>query len=398
VPPDEAFSDKYAIAGGFDVVIGNPPWIRVDNLDEFVRKYLKASYFSSKGKYDIYYIFIEKGLKLVNSNGLFGQILPNKFCTANSGYNLRKLLFNSQRKIKILSVSKLKVFKGAANYPIIICLDKVSKTKLMLSSVSHKEEFENNIVFEILNERIIESLPESIIPINASKKSIEIATGLLKKGMSLGELVSISEGVRIPQKFERDKGDEHIVKQYQFSRYSPIAVGSFVSKTDREKVISSSSSRYVNSQREKILVAEDALRIEATYDNSKSIPQGGVYFIVPNNEKCPSLIYLLGILNSKLMTFVYKTLFSGMHMGGGYLRFRTGFLKHLPIKSYESKKMEDLVLQMLALHKKLHETTDEKMKRIIQKQIEITDKKIDALVYELYGLTEEEIKVVEENE
>jgi len=394
-PSGRRTEDEGFISGGFDAVIGNPPWIRVDNLDVVLRNYLKSAYSSPKGKYDVYYVFIEKGLKLIKSMGLFGQILPNKYCTADSGYNLRKLLFKERRPINILSVSRLKVFEGAANYPVIMWLDQVSSKSIMLSSVIDKKELKDILQFERLNKKTVELLPESIIPINSKERYIILTTNLLTKGIPLGNLAKISEGVRIPQEFEKEKGDEHIVKQYQFSRYSTIVTGSFILKSDRIKVLSASSFRYINSQREKILISEDALKIEATYDNSKSIPQGGVYFVVPDNEKCPQLQYLIGILNSNLMTFVYKTLFSGMHMGGGYLRFRTGFLKHLPIIASESVDIENLVIQMLALHKQLHKEKSKSRKKIIQDDIDHLDKKIDALVYELYGLTEEEIRVVE---
>jgi len=101
----------------------------------------------------------------------------------------------------------------------------------------------------------------------------------------------------------------------------------------------------------------------------------------------------VAILNSKLMSWYYKQIASGL--GVKAVRYFTQFMKELPIPE-KTDYLEKYVDDMLALNKKLHETTDEKMKHIIQKQIEITDKKIDALVYELYGLTEEEIKVVEE--
>jgi len=105
---------------GFDAVIGNPPYIRVDNLEREDKNFWRNSFESSKGKYDIYYLFIESVFKWLKRGGKCGFIVPNKFCAADSAENLRGLIFNNSQYCEITSVSGLSVFQDAANYPLII--------------------------------------------------------------------------------------------------------------------------------------------------------------------------------------------------------------------------------------------------------------------------------------
>ena len=113
--------------------------------------------------------------------------------------------------------------------------------------------------------------------------------------------------------------------------------------------------------------------------------------------------YLLGLLNSKLMNFYYKNIFAVYR--GEFLRFFGQYLERIPVyipdfsdpaDTARHDRMVALVTQMLDLHRKLQESTLEHEKNVIQRQIEATDREIDDLVYELYGLTEEERRIVEE--
>jgi hypothetical protein len=118
----------------------------------------------------------------------------------------------------------------------------------------------------------------------------------------------------------------------------------------------------------------------------------------------PSIdLYLLGILNSQLMTYYYKNNYAVFR--GGYLRFFEQYLKELPIhpinfSDTEDKSRHDLMVKlvesMLTMHKQLAEARSAAQKEVTQRQIHATDAEIDRLVYELYGLTDDEIKIVEE--
>ena len=124
----------------------------------------------------------------------------------------------------------------------------------------------------------------------------------------------------------------------------------------------------------------------------------GGYGILPNNNVKPH--YLLGLLNSRLLSFFITS--SGQQIESGYYSFEARFIRSTPIRLINfsdpaEKTMHDRMVslfeRMLALHKQSPRTSQEQ--EMVKREIESTDKQIDTLVYELYGLTEEEIRIVE---
>jgi len=112
---------------GFDAVIGNPPYIRIQALKEWVplevEYYKKAYRTASKGNYDIYVAFVEKGLSLLNKTGSLGYILPSKFLSTDYGAALRTLL--SERSIvdQIVDFGHSQVFEDATTYTCLLFLN-----------------------------------------------------------------------------------------------------------------------------------------------------------------------------------------------------------------------------------------------------------------------------------
>ena len=398
--------------GGFDVVIGNPPYVRVDSLPDDEKRLWKEKFETAVGKYDLYYLFLELAFKLVNESGVFAFITPNRYCTNTTGERLRKLIFSKGEIIKVASVSLLPVFEEAANYPVITIMRKKPKDgtkKLSYFSVANLEELQSMSPSYELSEEELRLLPRAIIPINVSSQKLKVSLRLLKGASPAGEFVKIQEGLRIPTKWESNapegKQQIAIIKQFQFSRYSNIKKASYLSGKRGDSLLSSGAERILNCQKPKLVFAEDALRIESTIDKSKGLCQGGVYFATLRQQNY-SLYYLLALFNSKVLTFVFKCLYSGIHMGGGFLRFRTQYLQELPIRRIDfdnpkDKKTHDdlvaLVKRMLGLNKQLAPIRDvySNERDELTRQIERTDKEIDKLVYDLYGLNEEERKIVE---
>jgi len=292
VAGDKAFKwkDKFKKImdeGGFDVVIGNPPYVRVDNLRKEDKEYWGITFDSPEGKYDLYYLFIESVFLWLKDGGKCGFVVPNKWCAASSAKKLREIVLKSSASCEIISVSNLDVFKDAANYPLILILTKGKDLKkTTVSSAFLREDFLNrNFLSYTLTKQDLLSLPSKIIPINIDQKQFDLVIKLLRNCEKLQEYLKISEGLRIPQEFETEKVDKfEIVKQYQFDRYSEIERGSHISGDKLRKVTSFESVRYKNSQKDKVLIAEDALQITCTLDEKRRIPQGGVYFGVLLND------------------------------------------------------------------------------------------------------------------
>jgi adenine-specific DNA-methyltransferase len=137
----------------FDFVVGNPPYIRIHNLDTKIRNILKQEFMFSEGTIDIYLSFFEMGLKMLNKNGFLGYITPNSYLH-NSSYNLFREYLKSQKTVKTLIDFKAnKVFKGFSTYTAITIINKnYSENHFEYKEfVNDKIEFVNHINFESLN-------------------------------------------------------------------------------------------------------------------------------------------------------------------------------------------------------------------------------------------------------
>ncbi len=126
--------------GGFDAVIGNPPYARIQTLKEYTplqAEELKKKYASAQsGNFDIYVVFIEKGLELINSDGVLGYITPHKFFNSKYGKPIRKLISEGRYLSKIVHFGDIQIFKGATTYTSLIFLDKKKKYKFELEKVT----------------------------------------------------------------------------------------------------------------------------------------------------------------------------------------------------------------------------------------------------------------------
>ncbi len=113
-------------AGGFDVVIGNPPYVRIQTLLKWApleAEFYKARYIAaSKGNYDIYGVFVEKGLSLLNDSGHLGLILPNKFLLTNYGLELRQLISEREALVRLVDFGAMQVFEQATTYTCLLFL------------------------------------------------------------------------------------------------------------------------------------------------------------------------------------------------------------------------------------------------------------------------------------
>ncbi|MDD4127942.1 MAG: Eco57I restriction-modification methylase domain-containing protein, partial [Methanomicrobium sp.] len=182
------FSDIFK-NGGFDAVIGNPPYVRQEILGAEFKNYAKAHYTVYHGIGDLYTYFIEKGVSLLNSNGQFSYIVANKWLRANYGKPLREWMFN-QRIEEIVDFGDLPIFKTATTYP---CILRISKGK-------PADTFDvvdvENLDFRDLSEYVAENkypVRQSSLDVSGWSLVDETTQALLNKlnktGIPLGEYV-----------------------------------------------------------------------------------------------------------------------------------------------------------------------------------------------------------------
>jgi hypothetical protein len=394
------FTDFFDQTGGFDIVIGNPPYVRVDDVAPELKQDLKKQYRSARGKYDLYYLFLEKALQITTDDGQCVFITPNKYCAAISAKNLRALILKTIRFGEIISTSKLDLFNGRGNYPVISIFGKSKHRQGLTVRTAHNVRQLSEPVpgAQYSVPRSVQGLlPDQVIPINANQAGLNLVLRLLATGVGLGHYLAFSEGLRIPKRLERATISDHgIVKQYQFRRYGQIKPGHYISDRGLTLVSKPTTRRYQTIFSPKILIAEDALRIRATVDFDNRVPQGGVYFAT--NGRAPGqLLFLLGLLNSNLFSYVYELLFGAMHIGGGYLRYRSSFLAKLPLPEQVMKRpaVQQPISSLAEQITRLTQAAESGPSASTAAELKRCERQLDQLVYELYQLSPAEIALVE---
>jgi adenine-specific DNA-methyltransferase len=166
---EEQFKEVFD-EGGFDCVVGNPPYIRIQAMNEFALE--QVSYFNQKynkyvsGNYDIYILFIKKGFDLLRHNGLVGYILPHKFFQGENGKKIRKFI-NYQRSVKkIVDFSTNQIFEHATTYTCLLFLSKQKNKIFKYKKYNLGEEFINlhNIKFDNIDSSTLEKEMWNIYP------------------------------------------------------------------------------------------------------------------------------------------------------------------------------------------------------------------------------------------
>jgi hypothetical protein len=143
-----AFPHVFA-EGGFDAVIGNPPYIRIQSIREwapnYVEHYRKIFPSASTGNFDIYVIFIEKGLSLLNESGFLGFILPHKFFQAAFAAPIREIISQGNHLSKVVHFGAEQVFANATTYTCLLFLSAQPKENFEFTSIKSLEAIETTL-------------------------------------------------------------------------------------------------------------------------------------------------------------------------------------------------------------------------------------------------------------
>lgn len=365
--------------GGFDIVVGNPPYINNRNLEENQKKFFEKNYSTAYQQYDIYVLFYELALKLLRNSGWLGFITPNKFAITNYGLPLRKTMLEN-KLVKITDVSQLGVFAEASTYPYIVVIQKTqsanSNIKVYLSKSSDLEKCD---LIEIKQNSL--NFEEPFLFKN------ELESSVLNK--INGERVIDIYRAKPTSKNINESGDASVITNREVERYNLVHSSERISKKEEWSI-----------QTPAILMKKICFVPTATILTSDElIPINTVYVIHSKNQKI-SLQYLLSILNSKLMGYYTRRKYATTAMRGGFIELRAFEIENIPIKNpseKEKQKISELVDKMLFLQKKLHEgKISGNEKELLEQQIRQVDWQIDQEVYRLYGITEEEKKIIEE--
>ena len=405
---EQEFKDIMA-QGGFDVVIGNPPWIESKRMDSLDKSYYEASFRSMHGQYDIFNGFVEKGLQLLKNGGILGFIMPSRFVMNPDYEPFREMLLMNTRIMDICDVGE-HIFEGVEMPALIMILEKQQDAERRNTNLVQirtdvkdlgKSEWTEYFVSQgrFLEER------NFLFTIYQPPEVDTLISKIEKDSINFGKLVSNARGVEIGKKspLVSSKGIE--------AEWVPFLVGEdtdrYIILGHRYLKLGDASVDYKSPELykgEKIIVRKTGTGLRATLDNQDFYVIQVIYIFKPKIEGV-NLRFLLGLFNSKLMSFYYFTKF-GEKEKGVFPHLRQGPILQLPIhrinfNNPKEKKMHDdlvtLVERMLELNKRLAPIRDTycNERDELLREIEWTNMEIDNLVYELYGLTEEERKVVE---
>ena len=514
---EHAFRKEYK--GGFDVVIGNPPYLRVQGLRENFKletNYYDKTFSSATGRFDIYVLFIEKSFALINKHGIASFILPHKFMISDFGIGIRKFLIENKAIKSIVSFGAHMVFSDASTYTCILNIRKQNEQlffadltpQQLQEPVSFKtfpyktltinkwnfQDERGSSLFEKINSQhlqakdVFEYISQGIVSVGDDifvlkgkimgdkffgfseklKMDIEIEANLIKpllKGDDVKKfsVLSLTNYIIYPHKDSNDKTIP--LEETELQKNFPLGYNyllNFKEELVKKKIRYKTNPKYWYSlhrareislfEQTKILTPETSFGTNMTLDETGYYHNTQVYSFVKKSNRKEHYKFLLCLLDSKLLWYFLKN--TGTILRGGFFRFKTSYLENFPIpesdeivqqpfiakadimlsKNKELNHLSQQFTQLLQaksstinINKKLQNwytlTGNEFLKELskqkiklplseqqewlqyfeeqktkannIQQIIEQTDKEIDAMVYALYGLTEEEIEIVE---
>lgn len=380
------FSEVFHEKKGFDVVIANPPY--GETIKEN-KQYFKESYVCTEGKFEIYKYFIEKGLRLIRKNAVLCYITPDTWLGLGYFKKIRELILKEYFIFKITE-SLHKIFEAAT----------VDNVVFWITNRPQKDE--DKLI--ILDGDFKEHHRLKLSPDEDSVINLELKSPLINKidgTDTLNDYCEVWQGLiayhskNQPRTYSSKKQDSKFHRKLLFGsdigRYLIKWKGEYLKYGDwlhrpRPSYIFDKPKILV----QRIRNPQLRVRIVAAYDDQRFINGTGLSnILLKEGITNPSLKYLLGLLNSAAVNYWFSYYFKDVNIKPNQLR-------KIPIK-IGSKLEQDKMIR--SVDKILTITKDDDYLENTAKQTKVREyeKQIDQLVFKLYGLTAEEIKIVEGN-
>lgn len=376
---------------GFDVVIGNPPYLRPRNIaKELIKHYSK--YESYESQFDLYHLFIERCHDISN-NARVALITPNTFLANANNIKLRKFILNNFEIESILDC-KQKIFNDADVDVIIIITGIFANRYLELKSevIEFKHSFdvfsfaENkgyNFAIALDNNKltIINKIKYAMTEIAGY---FDVCTGIKEYQIGKGVPAQVEED-KISRVFNaQSKIDDSYIKELRgrnISRYG-ISWSSEYIKYGKW-LAEPRSPNYFSGERILIRQIPDVTRFVVSHTDEEYVIDQSIYVAKPIGLQ--NVKFMLGCLNSRLTYWYFKNLYN--EFDSLFPKIKINEFKSLPIPNSTIAKQDDvaMVVNKILEIKKINPLAD----------IYRLEQQIDKLVYELYGLTDDEIKIIE---
>ena len=398
----------FGIKNGFDIVIANPPYIDSEGMLNFglegLRKYISANYSLTKGNWDIYVAFFEQGFKLLNANGILTYITPDKWISKPFGDELRK---NKVNNIYSILKAGREIFEGSKIDAIVSFFIKNNIEKLKIFDIK-----DNKIIFKReVNKNVLKSpFAFDFLFSNYLELLIKIETIPNKKldsfncenACATSDAYKLEPLIKDLLKNKFDRNDQlKVINTGTISKYvskwgikEMTYLGSkylcpVVNKREFLKLFNNSYAK--KSVQSKIIIKGLNL-LDACLDLDGSIIPGKTTLIIANTDT-NELKFLSAILNSKLTFFYIKEKYPASSYNKG-INFTPDMINNHPVpqtSKTDQKPFIELVDKILSITK----DDDYFNNSTKQAQVKEYERQIDKMVYKLYGLTDEEIKIVE---
>jgi hypothetical protein len=405
-------------AGGFDAVIGNPPYLGGREWKEeggrryeyFVDNYAVAEY-----QFDIYALFWERGIRLLKRGGLIGFITPNTWLNNKGSTKLRSFILENTSAVSITDYSRVKVFPEAVVLPIITVLKRESDPSAIVEIYEPRED--SVALSHRIPQRAWADDELKIFNIALREGEVELREKIEADKVPLESLAVVKFGIKL---YETGKGDppqkasdaeNHI---FEAARKVSAAYRRYLEGKDIQSYEINWQSRWLKYGKNLAAPRDPALfegsrllvrrivgeRLIGTFTDEDYVTSQLLQIVKPHEPQLAK--YLLGVLNSSLIAYYFKKKYN--RQDKTFPEIRVYELATLPIRPINFSdpadkarhdRMAALVERMPELHKRKAEAKSETLRAQLEREINVTDEQIDGLVYELYGLTEEEVRLVE---
>jgi tRNA1(Val) A37 N6-methylase TrmN6 len=381
----EVLNDKGDFVG-FDVVIGNPPYVQLSKTEEITneyKNYLLSTYETSGGRLNTFIFFIHLSNRILKSNGVLNFIIPNTILSQEYYSFTRDFLIN---KVELAEI---------VNFPILPFEDAVVETVLI--QYLNKKSSTSTVKIKELSREGIKSLPQldkEVIRRDSKYSFVYSLNPIIEKVFDfkhvlLGSICEVNQGIALKgdkslslkEKRENENCFE-LLDGRNINKYSINWDGIYLDYLLER--IHSCKRKDIFESAEKLMFRRVSSSLIFTYDDSQYFALNTLVIVNKiDTSNGPSLKFILALMNSKLMDYVYSNKFKSTKTVFSEIQARS--VKELPIPIVA----EDFENQIFNISSKI---INEKKNNSDTFELE---NKIDQLVYQLYGLTEEEIKIVE---
>jgi adenine-specific DNA-methyltransferase len=397
--------------GGFDVVIGNPPYYKVTDLN--MLEYFTSKYKHQNYQFDLYLLFMERYKMVLKEGGHLGVIIPNTWLQSITFKKIRQYLTSAYLWRKVLYISEY-VFKAVVDTHVLIFEKGAHKRnsavlieKLVNGAFKpHQTIFQKNIahngdIINILANPIEISLFNKIKSMSVPLKEISISTVGVKP---------FQKGKGKPKQTDETVKEKPYVKENQpkpeGENWLPLMRGSLMNKYENrwnnnswiqygEWLAEPRNPKFFNAD-EKIIIRQTSDRIIATIIGKDIICRNNLHILISHTL---SHKFILGVLNSKVTDFYYYQL--NPEQGEALAEVKKNHVEQLPIPKIDTLNQTiyhniiNYVNQMLSTKSQLSIATTERDTSYLERKYNSLESQINTLVYELYDLKPEDIDLIE---